>query len=76
MLQAYLDKMYAGKDLDSILFKIRFFNIYQHLFKSHLIYTYLDITQIDSLTLFDDGLHVDSLASDGLYIISPSVRLI
>jgi len=65
--QPYIDKMYARKDLDSILFLTRFSNINNHQFIAHLIYANLDSIQIDSLNIFDDGLHEDSLANDDLY---------
>ena len=66
-LQPYVDKTYAGINSDSVLFRTRFHNIYQHPFTANLIYANLDSTQIDSLPLLDDGLHGDSLANDGLY---------
>ena len=63
----YIDKTYARENIDSILLRTRFSNIYNHQFTPHLIYANLDSTQIDSLSLFDDGIHGDSLANDGLY---------
>jgi len=65
--QPYIDKMYAMKNIDSVLFRIRFLDLYNHHFTPHIIYSNADNTDIDSLTLFDDGLHGDSLANDGLY---------
>jgi N-acetylneuraminic acid mutarotase len=65
--QPYLNEIYARKNLDSVLFRTRFSNIYNHQFTPHLICANSDSTQMDSLTLFDDGLHGDSLANDGLY---------
>ena len=62
-----IDKSYARKGIDSVLFNTRFSNIYNHTITPYLIYANLDSTQIDSLTIFDDGMHGDSLASDGLY---------
>ena len=62
-----LDKSCPKKNVDSVLFTTRFFNVYNHQFIAHLICFNSDSTQIDSLTLFDDGLHGDSLANDGLY---------
>ena len=53
--------------VDSALFRTKFSNIYNHQFTPHLIYVNTDSTQIDSLTLFDDGLHGDSLSNDGIY---------
>jgi len=65
--QPYVDKPYARKNIDSVLFRTRFSNINDHQFTAHLICTNSDNTDIDSLTLFDDGFHGDSLANDGLY---------
>ena len=66
-LNPSLDKTYARVNIDSVLLVTRFKNIYQHQFSPHIIYSDLDSTQIDSVMLFDDGLHGDSLANDGLY---------
>src|SRR3990172_3655962 len=65
--QPYVDKPYTRKNIDSVLFRTRFSNIYNHPFTPRLIHANSDSTQIDSLTLFDDGIHGDSLANDGLY---------
>jgi len=65
--QPYVDKPYARKNLDSVLFRTRFSNLYNHQFEPHLICANSDSTQMDSLSLFDDGLHGDSLINDGLY---------
>ena len=60
-------KSFAKPDADSILFRTTFSNIYNHSFTSHLIYTNSDSTQIDSITLFDDGQHGDIISYDGIY---------
>ena len=65
--QPLVDKGYARIGVDSVLFRTKFSNIYNHQFTPHLIYVNTDSTQIDSLTLFDDGLHGDSLSNDGIY---------
>ena len=62
-----IDKSYARKNIDSILFRTKFSNIYNHDFTSHLIYANANKTDLDSLILLDDGLHGDSLANDGIY---------
>lgn len=67
VLNSTLDKTYARKNIDSILVTTRFNNTYQHQFLPHIIYSNLDKTQIDSLVLFDDGIHGDSLANDEIY---------
>jgi CubicO group peptidase (beta-lactamase class C family) len=66
-LDPSVDKSYARQNIDSILFTTRFSNIHNHQFIPHLIYNNPDSTIIDSLSLFDDGLHGDSLANDGIY---------
>jgi len=65
--QPVVNKRYARIGEDSVLFRTRFSNIYNHQFTPHLIYANSDSSEIDSLTLFDDGLHGDSLSSDGIY---------
>ena len=62
-----VDKPYAKIDVDSVLFRTRFSNINNHQFTPHLIYANQDSTLIDSLILFDDGQHGDSLVNDGIY---------
>jgi CubicO group peptidase (beta-lactamase class C family) len=59
--------LYANKQVDSVLFRTKFSNINNHPFSSHLIYVNSDSTEIDSLALYDDGLHGDSLANDEIY---------
>ena len=63
----YVDKPYAIKDVDSILFTTRFSNPNNHPFTAYLIYASSDQSQMDSLVLADDGLHGDSLSGDGFY---------
>lgn len=65
--EPYVDKPYARIDKDSVLFRTRFSNIYNHQFTTYLIHANSDSTYLDSLKLFDDGLHGDSLVNDGLY---------
>jgi len=67
MAQPYIDRTFARKNVDSVLFRTTFLNFSNHQFTANLIYTNLGNTQTDSLTLFDDGLHGDSLANDGIY---------
>ena len=66
-LQPLINKSYAIPNIDSVLFTTRFSNIYNHQFTPHLTYVNSDSTLVDSLPLFDDGLHGDSLSNDGLY---------
>jgi len=66
-LQPSINKSYAGPNIDSVLFITRFSNLNNHSFTPNLIYANTDSTHMDSLILFDDGLHGDSLSNDGLY---------
>jgi|GEM_PF-803818 len=66
-VQFGVDRQSARKGIDSLLFTARFSNIYNHPFTPHVIYSNLSGTRTDSLPLFDDGLHGDSLADDGLF---------
>jgi len=66
-IRPYVDKSYVLQNVDSVLFRTNFSNIYNHQFTPYLIYTYPDSTILDSLTLFDDGMHGDSLSNDGIY---------
>jgi hypothetical protein len=52
---------------DSILFTTKFFNLYKHQLAPYLICANSSGTPIDSVMLFDDGRHGDSLANDGIY---------
>jgi len=64
---SFIDRTYIKTNTESVFFTTRFSNVYNHQFTAHLICINSDSTKIDSLTLFDDGLHGDSLANDGLY---------
>ncbi|MGB8317956.1 MAG: S8 family serine peptidase [Ignavibacteriaceae bacterium] len=65
--QPYLDKAFARKNQDSVWFRIKFTNFYDHTFTPRLVYANLESTEKDSLMLYDDGLHGDSLANDNIY---------
>lgn len=67
VFQPKIDKMYAIVNVDSVLFRTRFSNPFNLKFVSHIICVNSDSTKIDSLILFDDGMHGDSLENDGLY---------
>ena len=62
-----VDKRYARIGIDDVLFRTEFSNRYNHQFNANLIYTNSDGTILDSMALFDDGLHGDSLSNDGIY---------
>jgi photosystem II stability/assembly factor-like uncharacterized protein len=66
-IQPSLDRIFARKNIDSVLFTISFMNFSNHNFTANLIYTNSENTKKDSLALFDDGLHGDSQANDGIY---------
>ena len=73
-LRPSIDKYFARRSLDTILFRTKFINQLNYPFTSSLIYSNTDSTITDSLILYDDGLHGDSLASDGIYgnVIPPN----
>ncbi len=60
-------KLYARKTIDSVLFTTSFSNIYNHQFTPNLIFANLDSTEVDSVSMFDDGLHGDLLSNDGIF---------
>ncbi len=62
-----INKKSLKKDVDSVQFRIRYTNPYNHEFLSYLIYSNENKTVLDSLVLYDDGLHGDSLSSDNIY---------
>ena len=65
--QPCIDKTYARKNIDSVLFLTKFINNYNHPFTTNLIYSNEDNTVVDSIALYDDGMHGDSLSNDGIY---------
>jgi hypothetical protein len=75
-IQSYVDKTFLRMYLDSVLFNTRFLNLYNHTFTPYLIYANTNSTEKDSLLLFDDGLHGDSLANDGVYGVNIPPRTI
>ncbi|MDP2364473.1 MAG: T9SS type A sorting domain-containing protein, partial [Ignavibacteria bacterium] len=66
-IRSNIDKYYAAKNIDSVLFRAEFSNRFNHPFTPNIIYSNLDSTLIDSTTIFDDGLHGDLLSNDGIY---------
>ncbi len=64
---AYIDKITARKNVDSVLFITTFLNPNNSKFKADLIYTNLEHTFVDSVNLYDDGLHGDLNSNDGIY---------
>ena len=66
-LRPSIAKPFARTNIDSILFNTTFSNIYGHPYTPYLIYSNSDRKEIDSLKLFDDGLHGDKNVNDGIY---------
>jgi hypothetical protein len=66
-VQPYIDRTFADKNEDSVLFRTTFLSYSYHQFTAKLIYTNLENTLTDSLALYDDGLHGDSQPNDGIY---------
>jgi CubicO group peptidase (beta-lactamase class C family) len=62
-----LDKPYMELSDDSIIVRTEFSNFYQHNFTATAIYVNSDSSSVDSIALYDDGLHGDSLANDGIW---------
>jgi CubicO group peptidase (beta-lactamase class C family) len=70
-----VNKSYARKNIDSVLFRTNFSNLYNHQFIPYLIFVNSDSTKIDSLMLYNDGMHGDSLSNDEIFgnIIPPQL---
>jgi hypothetical protein len=62
-----VNKPYLSLITDTVTVISRFSNINQHNFTGNAIYVNSDSSYIDSVALYDDGLHGDSLAGDGLW---------
>ena len=74
--QPSIDRTFARKNEDSVLFRTTILNFSNHQFTANLIYTNLENTQTDSLTLYDDGLHEDSQPNDGIYgVYIPQIKV-
>jgi CubicO group peptidase (beta-lactamase class C family) len=74
-VKSSVEKSYARKNIDSVSFRTNFSNTENHQFTPHLIYVNSDSTQIDSLMLYNDGMHGDSLSNDEIFgnIIPPQL---
>ena len=66
-MEPFIDKIYAMKGIDSVLFRTKISNAFNHQFVVYLTYINSDKTIKDSIALFDDGLHGDLLLNDGIY---------
>ncbi|MGB5893428.1 MAG: T9SS type A sorting domain-containing protein [Ignavibacteriaceae bacterium] len=66
-VNAKINKPYMIPSIDTLTITTEFVNNYQHNFTANAIFVNSDSSSIDSLALYDDGLHGDSLANDGLW---------
>jgi len=66
-MQSSIDGAFIMKDTDSLLIQSRFVNPKEFQFNARAVYKANDGSFIDSIELFDDGMHDDGLAYDGLY---------
>lgn len=62
-----VDKSFASPDIDHIAFRTGFSNMYHHGFTARVIYASTDMAVVDSVIIFDDGLHNDGSVNDGIY---------
>jgi len=62
-----VNKPYIEPTIDTLTITTKFVNVFQHDFTTNAIYINSDSSYIDSTILYDDGLHGDSLAGDGLW---------
>ena len=62
-----VDKSYARPDIDQVAFRTSFSNMYHHDFTARVIYASTDMAEVDSIIIFDDGLHNDGSVNDGIY---------
>ncbi len=68
-----VNKPYMIPSIGTITVTTKFVNLEQHNFTANALFVSSDSSYIDSTALYDDGLHGDSLANDGLWggFISP-----
>jgi CubicO group peptidase (beta-lactamase class C family) len=62
-----INKPYMKPSYDTLIVRTEFSNINQYNFTSNAIYVSSDGSSIDSIALYDDGIHGDSLAGDGIW---------
>jgi len=62
-----INKPYIRLFIDTLSVTTKFSNVGGYNFTSNIIFTSSDSSYIDSTALYDDGLHGDSLANDGLW---------
>lgn len=66
-IQTEINKPYMRLTNDTLTVTTKFSNVGGYNFSSNIIFTSSDSSYIDSTALYDDGLHGDSLANDGLW---------
>jgi len=66
-LNTKVDKPFIRPSIDTLTITTKFSNISQHNFTANALIVSSDSSYIDSTILYDDGLHGDSLAGDGLW---------
>jgi CubicO group peptidase (beta-lactamase class C family) len=66
-LNTNVNTRYLKPSDDKVIVTTNFSNINQHNFQANAIYISSDSTLIDSTELFDDGLHNDAQANDGIW---------
>jgi len=62
-----LSRTYLRPDLDTLSATVRIFNPENHLVEVSGLITNSEVSPTDTIALFDDGLHQDSAAGDGIY---------
>jgi hypothetical protein len=62
-----INKPYMNPSIDTLTITTEFVNNYQHNFTANAIFVNSDNLSIDSIALYDDGFHGDSLAGDGIW---------
>ena len=66
-LNTKVNKPYMEPAVDTLTIATNFSNMNQHNFSANAIFITTDSSYIDSIALYDDGLHGDKLAGDGLW---------
>jgi hypothetical protein len=65
--QTSVNKPYMLPSYDTLIVRTEFSNIYQHSFTANAIIISSNSLYEDSTALYDDGMHGDSLANDGIW---------
>jgi len=66
-IRTEVNKPYMIPSIDTTTVTSKFVNVEEHDFTANAIYVNSDSSLIDSIALYDDGLHGDSLANDGIW---------